>query len=145
MLIKKKSGINVKYTIQRLVNITRDVGITKGPAISDSKGFLLASRDLDNMLHEILTEIFEMDSSLFPPTITAPEEIIESYRVNRSLRRTANTRALEEKVDGEEINLVNKWEQMGATGKRMNSQPMKHHYAQFDLLIKPFKRYTYEI
>ena len=48
------------------------------------------------------------------PTITTAGEIIESYRVNRSLRTTTNTRALQEKVDGEYINLVSRWEKMGA-------------------------------
>ena len=86
-----------------------------------------------------------MDNTLFPSTIITQEEVIENYMEDRSFLRTANTRSLEEKVDGEDIHLVSKWEQMGATGKRMNSQPMKHHYAQFDLLIKPFKRYTYQV
>ena len=140
-----KSGINVKYTIERLVQVKEDLGIISGPAISDPKGFLLTSRDLDARFHEVLVEIFERDKSLFPPTITAYEDVVESYRVNRSLRRTANTRALEEKVTGTDIDLVSKWEQKGSSQRLINSQPMKHHYAQFDLILKPFLRYTYQM
>lgn len=95
-----KSGINVKYTIERLVQGKESLGITSGTVISDFKGFLLPSRDLDVMFHDILVEVFERDISLFPPTITSYEDIIERYRVNRSLRRTVNTRALEERVAG---------------------------------------------
>ena len=60
----------------------------------------------------------------------------------RTFRRTSDTRALEEKVDQTDIDIVNKWEQRGSD-KRKIAQPMRHHYAQFELLIKPFLRYTY--
>ena len=140
-----KSGMNAKYTIERLVQVKEALGITSGPTISDPKGFLLTPRDLDARLHEVLVEIFERDKSLFPPTITAYEDVIESYRVNRSLCRTANARALEEKVTGTDIDLVSKWEQKGPVQRKIYSQPMKHHYAKFDLILKPFLRYTYEM
>ena len=103
-----KSGINVKYTIERLIQAKEKLGLTYGPTISDSNGFLLSLRDLDSMFHEILVEIFVGDRSLFPPTVNAYEDVIESYRVNRSLQRTANTRALEEKVASTDIDLVSK-------------------------------------
>ena len=50
------SGISVKYIIQRLVQVKEKLGIISGPVISDSEGFLLPSRDLDNMFHELLVE-----------------------------------------------------------------------------------------
>ena len=90
-------------------------------------------------------EIFVGNRSLFPPTVNTYEDVIDSYRVNRSLRRTANTRALEEKVANADIDLVSKWEQKGPVQRKMYSQPMKHHYAQFDLILKPFLRYTHEM
>ena len=71
-----------------------------------------------------------------------PEMIIESYKCFRTFRRTSDTRALEEKVDQTDIDIVNKWEHMGLM-KRKTAQPMRQHYAQFELLVKPFIRYTY--
>ena len=121
------------------------LGLTSGPAISDSRGFLLPSWDIDTMFHDLLNELFEMDSSLSPPTVTSTEEVIDNYQVNRTLRLTTNTRALEEKVGEEDINLVSKWEQRGVGKKKLTAQPMKHHYAQFDLLLQPFMRYTYQM
>ena len=103
-----KSGINVKRTIQRLVQTKEALGFTSGPTISDTRGYLLPSREIDTLFHDLLTELFEMDGNLFSPTTSSIEEVIESYQVNRSLRRTANTRSLEEKVDEEDINLVTK-------------------------------------
>ncbi len=46
-----KSGINVKYIIQRLVQVKEKLGIISDPAISNLKGFLLPARDLDDMFH----------------------------------------------------------------------------------------------
>ena len=69
---------------------------------------MLPFKEVDTLLHDLLIELFEMDSSLFPPTVSSTDEVIESYQVNRSLHRTANMRALEEKVDEEDINLVSK-------------------------------------
>ena len=73
------------------------------------------------------------------------EDVIESYRVNKTLWRTANIRALEENVDSKDVDLVSKWEQKGATEKQIRSRPMKHNYAHFDLLLKPFERYIYQM
>ena len=142
---KTRSGLNIKYTIYRLVQMKKGLGLTSRPVISDSKTFLLPASDLDTMVHELLIELYEIDNSIFPPTVTATEGIIQSYRVNRTLCRTANTRALDENVDSEDINLLSKWKQKDATGKRIRSQPMKHNYAQFDLLLQPFEGYTYQM
>ena len=94
------------------------------------------------MMHELLVDIYAVDRSLFPPSMETPEMIIESYKCLRTFRRTSDTRALEEKVDQTDIDIVNKWEHMGLM-KRKTSQPMRQHYAQFELLVKPFIRYTY--
>ena len=137
-----KSGINVKYTIERLINLKYHQGLISGPAISDSNGLLLSTKELDRMMHEVLVDLYAIDRSLFPPSIDTPETIIESYKCFRTFRRTSDTRALDEKVDQTDIDIVNKWEHMGLT-KRKTSQPMRQHYAQFELLVKPFIRYTY--
>ena len=137
-----KSGINVKYTIERLMNLKHHQGLTSGPAISDSNGLLLSTKELDRMMHEVLVDLYSIDRSMFPPSIDTPETIVESYKCFRTFRRTSDTRALEEKVDQTDIDIVNKWEHTGLT-KRNTSQPMRQHYAQFELLVKPFIRYTY--
>ena len=90
-----KSGINVKNTIHGLVQPKEALGYKSGPAISDTRGFLLPTKEVDTLFHDLLTELFEMDNSLFPPTVSSTEGVIESYQVNRSLCRAANTRALE--------------------------------------------------
>ena len=86
-------------------------------------------------------EIYETKKSLYPPSIGSVEEIEENYHCGRSLRRTSNTRAIEERMSNSDIDIVNKWELRGVQ-KKVAGQQMKHHYAQFDILLKPYLRYT---
>ena len=82
-----------------------------------------------------------MNRSLFPPTVITLNGVFESYHCRRIFRRTSDTRSLEEKVSGTDIDLVNKWDQVGSQRKVLG-QSMKEHYAQFDILLKPFFTYT---
>ena len=139
------SRIRVKHVVQRLIEVKETLGFFDGPAISDSKGFVYTTKQLDTKVHEILLEIFEEDKNLFPPSISSSEDILDSYKCNRTFRRSSDTRALEKKVDSQDINLVNRWEQATTQQSKKYSQPMKQHYAQFELLLNPFLRYTSEM
>ena len=136
-----KSGINVEYLVERLLVLKQKQGLKDGPAISNDEGYLLPAKEMDLCLHELLMEVYAARPDMFPPTINTVEDIVENYKCFRSLRRTSNTRALDEKVDGTDIDIVNKWEQVNEKKKKV-SQSMKHHYAEFQLLVKPFLRYT---
>jgi len=94
------------------------------------------------MMHSILFDIYETDRFLFPPTIHDNEDIIEFYRSFRTFRKTSDTRAIEKQVSSEDIDLVNKWDLSSLFLNKRVSQSMRHHYAEFELLLKPFLRYT---
>ena len=64
-----KSGINVKYTIWRLIELKPYQRLITGPAISDNEGVLISTEELDKMMHEVLVEIYTTNCSLFPPSI----------------------------------------------------------------------------
>ena len=69
--------------------------------------------------------------------------MLSQYHCYRTFRRSSDTRALEEKVSETDINVINRWEQRGGTSKAKMREPMNQYYAQFELLLKPFLRYTY--
>ena len=46
------------------------------------------------------------------------------------------------KVDSKDIDIVNRWNDPGEQRRKKISQPMKQHYAQINVLLAPFKRYT---
>ena len=63
---KTKSGINVKAIIKRALECKEEEGLVSGPLISDSSGDLYSSKGLDNMLQEILIELYESHDHHFP-------------------------------------------------------------------------------
>ena len=67
------SGINVKGIVSKLVKEKKDLGFTKGPAISDRNRNLFTTNDINEMLVDILEELFIESRSLFPPTIPSKD------------------------------------------------------------------------
>ena len=118
-----KSGIDIKYAIQRLIREKERIGIMNGPAISDETGALLTLKELDATLHDILLELYEENISLFPPSVDSSEDVIEHYRCYRTFRRTSDTRALEEKVNASDIEIVNRWDQASTKQNKRVAQP----------------------
>lgn len=140
--VETKSGVKVKSIVGRFLEAKGNIGFTDGPAISDDNGKMYRTRDIDDMLHEVLIEIFEDDRNLFPIDITNTELVRRHYQCYRTFRRSSDTRAIEEEVEGLDVDIVNRWAKVErAKGKRPGHK-MPIHYAQFELLLKPFLRYT---
>ena len=95
------------------------------------------------MLVDILEELFIESRSLFPPNIPSKDRIREYYHCYRTFRRTSDTRAIEKGVAQTDIDIVNKWQKIEKAKGRRPKEPMRRHYAQTELLIGPFKRYTF--
>ena len=136
-----RSGIGVKNIVLRLIQLKEKEGNNEGPAISDKRGFLVPTRDLDQQLLEILVDVHRKEPSLFPPSISSEADLSEYYRCYRTWRRTSVLRAQEEKIKETDVMIVNKWGNT-ANRKAATSQPMIMHYTDFELLKKPFLRYT---
>ena len=92
------SGIRVKLSLARLRKTKAAQGFIDGPAISGINGKALYSRDIDDLLHEALEEIFRTKRELFPPDIGSLAELRKAYQAFRSFRRASDTRALEKGV-----------------------------------------------
>ena len=73
------SGINVRRIVYRLIDKKEEIGYSEGPAISDDKGILLTTTEIDQMLQEILEELYQEDSALFPPDIRSVAYVLGSY------------------------------------------------------------------
>jgi hypothetical protein len=136
------SGIQVQQAVHDLIDLKEKYGFRDGPAISDISGKAYSTRDIDDSLHEILEDLYDSDRDLFPKRIKDKETLKKSYQAFRTLRRTSDTRAMDMGVPDDDIDVVNRWKAVEkAKGTRPN-RPMRHHYAELSLLIKPFLRYT---
>ena len=136
------SGINIRSTIQAHLELKRQAQLIDGPAISNHEGILLSTKYVDDTVHELLNDIFQSDHSLFPPSIDSPEKISYSYQCFRSFRRTSATRATEVGISTNDANTISRWQEGQNKKAKKSSSSMRQHYTQFDLLIKPFLRYT---
>ena len=73
------SGIKVRRVVQRLIEEKEKLGILRRSAVSDWEGKMYTAGDVDNIMHDLLENIFEVKPTLFPPDIENKESIIESY------------------------------------------------------------------
>jgi hypothetical protein len=137
------SGIDVKKSVFRLMNLKRTQGYKDGPAISDVRGKVLSHRALNDSLLKVLEDLFDSDRDLFPASIPDKETLRKRIQVCRTLRRTSDTRALEQKVAQSDTDVVNRWKALERADGNRPHRPMRQHYAELELLIGPFLRYTW--
>jgi hypothetical protein len=137
------SGVKVLDSLERLITHKQVKGFVDGPAISDEAGRAYSSRAIDDSLHEVLEDLFEEKRTLFPDHIEGREDLRKSYQAFRTLRRTSDTRAIELKVDKDDIDVVNRWKTVERARGTWPPRPMRQHYADMSLLVKPFLRYTW--
>ena len=125
----------------------------EGPALTDYAGKTMSTNKIDQFFIECLSEIYSNDKSLFPVDIQrklsikehdSPSTLKLHYSCFRTFRRTSNTRAIEvqDRLKDDDIGIVNRWRaKEGAKGKRPNNK-MRQHYAEIEVLLRPFLRYT---
>jgi len=139
------SGIQVRKILGNHLRLKELAQTIDGPAISNREGKILTSKFVDDTVHELLNDIFQTSSNLFPPSIDTPEKITTSYQCFRSFRRTSATRAAEMGVSTTDVNAINRWQETRSEKRKKSTSNMHQHYTQFDLLIKPFLRYTFQM
>jgi hypothetical protein len=137
------SGVGLKASLERLMAFKSRKGFLDGPAISDEAGRAYSTKDMTDSLLEALEDLFESDRGLFPADITSKGILRERYSAFRTYRRTSDTRAAEMNVGSTDTDIVNRWQLVeGAQGRRA-AMPMRLHYTQIDIILKPFLRYTW--
>ena len=137
------SGINVREVIERLIMEKKNLGLKDGPAISNTMGKLIEPSEIDEMLIKVLVDCYQEERVLFPADMDNEEKLRDSYQCFRTFRRTSDTRALEKKVSDSDMDIVNRWKAVETAAGRVPGRSMRQHYAQLELLLGPFLRYTF--
>jgi len=96
------SGIEVEGAVGRLMDLKSTQGFVDGPAISDVNGNAYLSRDIEDLLHEVLEDLHASARELFPPDVDL-EDLQKSYQTFRTFRKTSDTRATEEGISPDDI------------------------------------------
>ena len=139
------SGVNLKLWVDLTISANKLRGHVDGPAFCDKNGFVLSSEELDSRLHEALIQILHRDPNALPTDLRSEEQIQERIHCFRTLRRTSDTQATNQKVYLGHINVVNRWSKEERAGAKQASLPMNQHYAQIEELWPSFKAYTKEM
>ena len=69
--------MKTKVAVRRMMQLKMKQGFVTGPAISDCRGKSLSTLEFDDMVTEILEDIFHQNPELFPPHIIGKESINE--------------------------------------------------------------------
>jgi len=68
------SGIQVRRLVKNHLIIKELANCFEGPAISNKEGKIYSTKLVDDTVHELLIDIFQISSNLFPPSIDSPEK-----------------------------------------------------------------------
>jgi hypothetical protein len=98
-----QSGIRVKEWVKALIQEEKTQGHVDGPLFTDRDTVIMSTHALDDMLTELLEEIYDTNLRLLPMSVTSREDINGSYQVFRTFQRLTGTRALEQQVSAKMI------------------------------------------
>jgi hypothetical protein len=138
------SGINIKTWYQRSLLVHRAYGRTQGPAVWDSKGLQLFTRDLNFKFWEALGKIWQQEPELFLSDVKTLPDMELVYNVFRSLWRGSDSRAIEQGLSESVINTsVNCWHLVKKSGgARPAHLTMNQYYADANLLKAVHLKHT---
>ena len=139
---KTSSGIQVHKAFSDLILIREHEGHFSGPAICDKDGVQWTTALANEILHELLCILFDQDPSLFSSHIGSHGVILAKFHVYGSFRRASDSRAISKEVALANIRVVNRWQKVEKAKGQRPLYDMTQHYAQVDLLIDCFLRYT---
>jgi hypothetical protein len=133
------SGIELRWWIERLIQIREEEGCLLGPAFGHKDGSVALMREYDAILHHFL----EMIQKENPNLIADSDDIQANYGFSRTFRRTAEGRARAANLDSGVQNAMNRWKKIEqAKGMRPRFN-MVDHYAHARDLMEVTWRYSF--
>ncbi len=137
------SGLDVRGWVVEAISLCEKEGRCQGPMMTHLNGEIMTPKEVNETFHELLEDVWNKDLSLFPRAFQENVNLIsERYSTFRSFRRGSDTRAVEMNVSKIDIEVVNRWSQKTKKNNRQKKGDMLHHYADLEMLLGPFIRYT---
>lgn len=137
-----RSGIRINYWVENLVALLKDERRDRdhepGPAFCDERGYALSYSFLNNLFHEELLKVQELESDLIPSEIS----VSEVYNLFRSLRRGATSRATELGYSETIINLNNRWRTTQSNKGIGGIKKMSQLYVELNLVKEGLLRFS---
>jgi hypothetical protein len=96
----------IKESVKQLMDLKATQGLMDGHAISKENGHLFLSRAIDELMLEVLEELFVSNQDIFPTKTETIQDLQKAYQVFRTLQRTSDTQALEMRVIKDDIDVL---------------------------------------
>ena len=138
-----KGGIYIRKWVEALANMLLTEGRHKtvGPAICDKNGFQIEMWKLNVELQSMIHKIKETNPILIPDGIV----IDERFKLYRSFRRGATTRAKEKEVPEPIIEMNNRWRKFQNKQGSLPNLPMSQLYTDIRHSFKSKLRFSQSI
>ena len=125
------SGIELRWWIEKLIQVREEEGCLSGPAFGHKDGSVALMREYDEILHYFLESIQKENPNL----ITESDDIQTNYGFSRTFRRTAEGRARAANLDSGVQNAMNRWKKIEqAKGMRPRFNMVDHYSHARDLM-----------
>eukprot|EP00978_Attheya_sp_CCMP212_P021807 scaffold64110_cov59-Attheya_sp.AAC.1 len=129
LAVATKSGIENGVWIKRTIDAYAKLGITTGPffCVKKKGGGVQRCKpsDLDPDFHSILLRV----QARYPQIIPSSVNVVEEYRIRRSLRRGSTTHAGNMAVPKEVIEANNRWRKHGNSRGVLPGMSMVERYS----------------
>ncbi len=132
--------IPIRRWVERLAATLIHEGkhLNVGPALCNQDGYVMHQSELNKELWEMLRRI-----QISRPDLCAPDlEIENKYKVFRSFRRGATTRAKEFKVGEDVLNMNNRWRKVQNKSGTMPNLPMSDLYTEIQQALLTRLRFS---
>ena len=108
----------------------------------DSTGHLLTARAVNEVVWSVLEDLFDEGDVEFPAAVKERDDIRDLVNLDRSFRRSSESRATKMGVAQPDKDIVNRWsKEVRAKGKKP-SEALSIHYADQQQLDDCFRRHT---
>jgi hypothetical protein len=131
------SGLQIRLWLERLVSVQQEKGLTRGAAFSDVNGHILSPRFVKGLIAERLQQVKET-TGLIPVDV----DCFENFGISRSFRRGATSTARARGVNGQLIDLINRWRKFEEAKGQRPRLAMQDHYSDIEILIPELIKFS---
>ena len=132
------SGLEVRWWVEQLLKLCAMEGRTSGYAFDELDGAPPDTTEYNALLRQYLRRIQLDCPKQFPP-----EEDVTRYGINRTLRKTAVSRAGRAGLSGDLFNPMNRWRTVESAKGSRPKHNMRTHYTDARALAPMTWRYSY--
>lgn len=134
------SGLQVRWWVEKLVEVCETEGRTSGYAFWDANNSPPVAAEYNALVRDYLQRIQHTKPDLF-----SPDEDLSRYGISRTYRKSAETRAKKAGIKDDDLKVMNRWRSTEESKGKRPRRAMVDHYADARDLSSVKWRYSYAL